>query len=313
MFAETIYILNKHQIRKSAAQKSTFRIWLTETLKAHGYDVTVESGGTLIKNNNVIVGDPETADVVYTAHYDTCAVLPFPNFITPQNLLFYLLYQILIIVPMFVLAIGAEVLLLVLWDDAPMWLAMLIVYLILSFCIWWMIAGPANRNTMNDNTSGVATLMEIALSLPEEERSKVSFIFFDNEEKGLLGSSMFRKMHGKALKDTLVINFDCVSDGEYIQFYPNKALKKSSSLLTQVETAFRSDHTKQIEMVTGFGFYPSDQKAFVNGIGVAAMHKNRFGYWLGRIHTNRDTVFDEVNIELLRLGALKLASSFSKL
>jgi len=240
MFAETDYILKNFQVRKSTAQKASFRNWLSDSLKSLGYDVRIESGGSLFKSSNVIVGDPETAKVVYTAHYDTCSVLPIPNFITPQNLPLYLLYQILIVIPMFVLAIGAELLLLLVWNDAPMWLAILVVYFVLAFCIWWMMAGPANKHTMNDNTSGVATLMEIALSLPAEHRSVVAFIFFDNEEKGLLGSSLFKKKHGAKMKNTPVINFDCVSDGEYIQFYPNKALKKDEELLVQLENTFCS-------------------------------------------------------------------------
>jgi len=312
MFAETDYILKNFQVRKSTAQKASFRNWLSDSLKSLGYDVRIESGGSLFKSSNVIVGDPETAKVVYTAHYDTCSVLPIPNFITPQNLPLYLLYQILIVIPMFVLAIGAELLLLLVWNDAPMWLAILVVYFVLAFCIWWMMAGPANKHTMNDNTSGVATLMEIALSLPAEHRSVVAFIFFDNEEKGLLGSSLFKKKHGAKMKNTPVINFDCVSDGEYIQFYPNKALKKDEELLVQLENTFCSAKGKQIEVVKGFGFYPSDQKAFARGIGVAAMHKGPLGYWLGRIHTKRDTVFDTQNIELLRSGALNFVSSLLK-
>lgn len=310
MFAETSYIISTFQVRKSPAQKSAFRSWLCDALAAHGYAVKVESGGSLVKSNNVIVGDPETAKVVFTAHYDTCAVLPFPNLITPQNLFLYLLYQILLCIPMFALAVGAEVLLLVLWHDAPMWLAMLVVYLVLGFCMWWMMAGPANRHTMNDNTSGVATLMEIALSLPEADRKNIAFIFFDNEEKGLLGSSVFKKIHAANMKNTPVVNFDCVSDGDYIQFYPNKGTKKNGQLLQTLEESFLPEAGKQVEIVRGFGFYPSDQKAFVNGVGVAALHKGKIGYWLGRIHTNRDTVFDEKNIEILRQGALRLASSF---
>ena len=312
MFAETEYILSKFQVRKNSTQKALFCSWLFDVLKEHCYEVKIESGGSLVKSNNVVVGDPETATVVYTAHYDTCAVLPFPNLIFPQNLLLYLLYQILIAVPMFVLAIGAEVLLLFLWDGTPMWLAMLVVYLVLAFCIWWMLAGPANQHTMNDNTSGVAALMEIALSLPEADRRTTAFVFFDNEEKGLLGSSFFKKMHGSKMKNTLVINFDCVSDGDYIHFYPNKALKKNEPILNRLENSFLSNGKKQTEVVKGFCFYPSDQKAFVNGIGVAAMHKGRLGYWLGRIHTKRDTVFEIENIELLRTGALNLVSSLSK-
>lgn len=312
MFAETDYILREFQVRKSAAQKSSFRNWLSDVLNEHGYKVLCETGGSIIKSTNVVIGDPETAKVVYTAHYDTCAVLPFPNFITPQSLLLYLLYQILIIVPMFVFAIGAEVLLLFLWPDAPMWLALAVVYIVLGFCIWWMMAGPANKHTMNDNTSGVATLLEIALSLPESERKTTAFIFFDNEEKGLLGSTLFKKMHGSKMKDTLVINFDCVSDGDFIQLYPNKNLKKSATALKLLETSFSLVDKKSVEVVKGFGFYPSDQKAFKNGVGVAAMRKCRLGYFLGRIHTNRDTIFEPENIELLRIGALNLAASLSK-
>lgn len=170
--------------------------------------------------------------------------------------------------------------------------------------------GPANQHTANDNTSGVATLLEIALNLPIKDRSKVAFIFFDNEEKGLLGSSQFKKAHKECVADTFLLNFDCVSDGDYIQFYPNKKLKKDEKTLNLLEQAFLSDGTKIVEVVRDFGFYPSDQKAFVKGVGVVALHKGRLGYWLGRIHTNRDTVFQAENINLLRKGALVLQRPF---
>lgn len=306
MLPQTKYLLENFQVRKNKTQKADFRKWLIDVLTDAGYDPKVESGGLFVKSSNVIIGDPEKAVVAYTAHYDTCAVLPFPNFITPQNIFLYLLYQILICIPMFVLAIGAEVLLLILWDGCPMWLAMLVVYLVLGFCVWWMMAGPANKHTVNDNTSGTVTLLEIALTLPKEVREKVAFIFFDNEEKGLLGSNRFKKQHGKAMTNTLLINFDCVSDGEYIQFYPNRKVKQNKEMMMNLEQSFLSTETKVVQIVRGFGFYPSDQRAFRYGVGVAALHKNLLGYWLGRIHTNRDTVFQAENIELLRKGALTL-------
>lgn len=308
MRPETKLLLDNFQVRKNKEQKANFRKWLIKILADAGYEPKVETGGTLVKSSNVIVGDLEKASVVYTAHYDTCAVLPFPNFITPQNILLYLLYQILILVPMFVVAIGAEVLLLTLWYECPMWLAMLVVYLVLGLCIWWMMDGPANKHTANDNTSGVAVLLEIALTLPEEDREKVAFVFFDNEEKGLLGSSQLKKRHGKSMTDTLLINFDCVSDGEYIQFYPNSKVKKNEELMLHLEKSFLPAESKEVQIVRGFGFYPSDQRAFSCGVGVAALHKNALGYWLGRIHTNRDTVFQTENIALLRKGAVTLAS-----
>jgi len=312
MTAETKELLDKYQIRKSPKQKEAFRAWLADVLKSYDYEPYTESSGSLVKSTNLIVGNPEQAKVVYTAHYDTCAVLPFPNLITPRNLFLYLLYQILIVIPMFALAIAAEVLLLVLWPDCPMIFALLLVYLVLGFCFWWIIAGPANKHTVNDNTSGVVVLLETALSLPTEQRDQVAFVFFDNEEKGLLGSTWFKKQHGNAMKETLLINFDCVSDGDYIQFFPNKALKAQNETITLLESCFQSKGTKNVEVVRGFGFYPSDQRAFPYGVGVAALHKSKIGFWLSRIHTPRDTVFQAENIDLLCNGALTLAAQVNK-
>ena len=62
----------------------------------YGYDFKVEKGA--FGARNIVIGDPEAAKVLYTAHYDTCARMPFPNFITPKCLPIYLLYQILLTV-----------------------------------------------------------------------------------------------------------------------------------------------------------------------------------------------------------------------
>ena len=298
-------IFEAYHVRKSKKQKAAFREYLCGELEKAGYAPKVEKKGSFC---NVVVGDPQTAKLLYTAHYDTCAVLPFPNFITPRNMAFYLLYQLLICLPMFVLAFGAEVLVLVVWNEAPLWAAMAATYAVLIFCMWWLIDGPANRHTANDNTSGTLALVEIALTLPEELRDKVCFVFFDNEEKGLLGSSAFVKMHKETKNSSYCINFDCVSDGDHIQFYPAKELKKEEEFLRLLEESFPAQDEKKTETVRTFGFYPSDQKHFKRGVGVCALKKKPvIGYYMDRIHTRKDTVLDEKNLELLRMGALTLA------
>jgi len=308
-------IMEEFQIRKTKKQKERFRAWLCEELEKLGYTPQVESGNF---SHNVVVGNPETAKVIYTAHYDTCAVMPIPNFITPRNMLWYLLYQLAILIPIFALAIGAEIGTIVLWEalagtDCPMWLAIGVLYLVLAFEVWWLMAGPANKHTANDNTSGTITLVEIAQTLPEELRNQVCLVFFDNEEKGLFGSSGFAGKHKDVKKNGLVVNFDCVSDGDYLQFYPTKALKKESNTLAALETAFPSAGEKTTEVVTGFGFYPSDQSQFSRGVGVCALKKSPlFGYYMDRIHTKRDTVMMEENIHLLTDGAIHLAETLSK-
>ena len=298
-------LLERFPIRKSKAQKAAFRDWLCQTLQAAGYDPTVEESRGLSASHNVVAGDPDRAEVVVTAHYDTCAVLPIPNLITPRNPVAFLAYQLLAAAIMVVLAVGAEVLVLRLFDP-PVWVALAVVYAVLIFIIWWMMAGKANRHNVNDNTSGVITLLETALALPQEARPRVAFVFFDNEEKGLLGSAAFYKKHKGAMGDKLLLNFDCVGDGDHILFFPSKALRKDGACLSALEAAFPSEGSKEVTVCAkGFAVYPSDQKHFPKGVGVAALHKAPVvGYWLGRIHTARDTVLDEGNLTLLVKGLL---------
>ena len=303
-------ILEEFQIRKSKKQKENFWVFLMEELRAMGYEVNIEGKSS----KNIVVGDPEKAKVIYTAHYDTCAVLPFPNFITPRNFFWYLVYQLMICVPVFALAAAAEAGTMLLWEKVtgevcPFELAFAVMYAVLLFFCWWLIDGPANKNTVNDNTSGVLTLLEIAAVLPEELRSEVSLVFFDNEEKGLLGSAAFAKKHKAVRKSGLVVNFDCVSDGDSIQFFPTKVLKKKGQdTLAALESTFLPAGEKSVEVVRSFGFYPSDQAKFKKGVGVCALKKSRvFGWYMDRIHTKKDTVLMEENIHLLCDGAVRLA------
>lgn len=298
-------LLADFQIRKTKQQKASFRAWLCDELGRAGYAPQVETGG-LLNSSNVVAGDPEKAQVLLAAHYDTCAVLPFPNFITPRNFLVYLLFQLLICALFLLIAIATEVAVLLAFDP-PLWGALLAIYAVLGFCIWWMLAGKANKHTANDNTSGVAALLETALALPEELRGKVCFVFFDNEEKGLLGSAAFAGRHPAAKREALVLNFDCVGDGDFLQFFPRKAVKGEEETLRRLEVAFTGRGEKTVEIVRSFGFYPSDQAVFRRGVGVCALKKKPLiGYYMGRIHTNRDTVLEEENVLLLRDGVVRL-------
>lgn len=311
MTEEARAILEQFEVRKSARQKEAFRAYLCSLLRENGYtpEVTREKG--IGKSRNIVIGDPETAKLIFSAHYDTCAVLPIPNFITPRNLLWYGLYQLVFAVIMLAPCFAAEIALLMLWPDAPFGAAIGVTYLMLLFCLWWMFDGKANKHTANDNTSGTVTLTEILLALPEELRSDVCCIYFDNEEKGLLGSKALAKRCTAAQKNTLVINFDCVSDGDSLQFFPAKALKKDEAVLALLEKCFTAGGEKTSEVVRSFGVYPSDQARFARGVGVCALKRSRlFGWYMDRIHTGRDRLFDERNIDLLCAGAVRFAQEY---
>lgn len=304
-------VLDRFEVRKTRAQKEAFRAYLCPLLRENGYEPGVVSEKGFTQSRNIIVGDPDTAKVIFTAHYDTCAVLPIPNFITPRSHLWYGLYQALLVLLILALGILAELLCLFLWPDAPLPLALGLVYLVMFVCFWWMFFGPANRHTANDNTSGVVTLLSLLLDLPEALRGDVCAIFFDNEEKGLCGSGALAKRCKDAQKRALVVNFDCVGDGDSLQFFPTKALKKEDATLDLLARCFAvDDDRKSSEVVRSFGLYPSDQVRFVRGVGVCALKKNRlFGYYMGRIHTSRDTVLDARNVDLLCAGAVRFAAA----
>lgn len=308
-------ILEKYQIRKSRKQKTAFIDYVQATATELGYDSHTEKG--YLGARNIVVGNPDTAKVIYTAHYDTCAVMPFPNFITPKCIWIYLLYQILITVvllaaPTLIVAgvyglgilLGAEV----------GWLADEVAffswYFLLLLEMYLLMAGPANRHTANDNTSGVTTLLDTMAALPEELRGEVAFVFFDLEEMGLFGSSGFASKHKKVTQNTLLINFDCVSDGKNILF----VLRKGAARYTEaVKTAFPSTETFAVDVVSKGVFYPSDQANFARGVGVATLKKTKGGLlYMDRIHTKRDTVYMEENIAYLTEGAVRLAESLTE-
>ena len=308
-------VFDKHQIRKSRKQKTAFIDYVQATAASLGYDSHTEKG--YLGARNIVVGNPDTAKVIYTAHYDTCAVMPFPNFITPKCIWIYLLYQILITVvllaaPTLIVAgvyglgilLGAEV----------GWLADEVAffswYFLLLLEMYLLMAGPANRHTANDNTSGVTTLLDTMAALPEELRGEVAFVFFDLEEMGLFGSSGFASKHKKVTQNTLLINFDCVSDGKNILF----VLRKGAARYTEaVKTAFPSTETFAVDVVSKGVFYPSDQANFARGVGVATLKKTKGGLlYMDRIHTKRDTVYMEENIAYLTEGAVRLAESLTE-
>ena len=299
-------LFEKYEIRKNKKQKTQFIEWVKGMALDKGWAFNVEKGS--FGTRNIVIGDVDKAKIVFTAHYDTCAVLPFPNFITPKNFLVYLIYQIFICLVIFV----------------PMWILQFIGFVLLPdyfeivnllssgvllLFVFLIMFGPANKHTANDNTSGVATI----LGLLNEFKSTddVALVLFDFEEIGLVGSSSFASKHKAVMKDKILINFDCVSDGRYMLFVLNK---KTSYLVGDFKESFVSNKDIDVEIVTKGVFYPSDQACFKKGIGVCALKKNKIfksGY-MDRIHTIKDTVFRKENIEFLVDGSRKLYNLISK-
>ena len=296
-------ILQAFPVRKNKTQKQEFRNAVQSYMSRLGYSPAVEKGSFGCRN--VVIGNPETAQYLVTAHYDTCARLPIPNLITPCNFWAFIGYQLVLTLVMLLLPAipGALAGLLAGSFDVGYYVWFLGVWAVIGL----MLFGPANPSNVNDNTSGVVTLLEIARSLPEGQRGKVCFVLFDLEEAGLIGSAAYRKAHKKASDNQLVLNLDCVGDGDHIRLFPTKKLKKDRKKLTSLYKACGYFGKKNVLVQEkGFSVYPSDQANFPYGVGICALRKKGKTLYLSRIHTPRDTVLEETNVNILRAALISL-------
>lgn len=293
-------LVEKFPVRRKKAQKEAFRTWFKEQSEAMGYTAVADEKGL---SRNIVVGDPEKADVIFTAHYDTPAVMPLPNMITPTRPGIYVLYQfgmIFCMVPIMALVCFLMNLLtgsfFIAFESAM--LTIVLLSLLLMF-------GPANKHNVNDNTSGVASVMELMNHMPGEQRSKVAFILFDNEEMGLLGSAAYSQKHKEIKKQKLLINLDCVGDGEHILFFANKRVRaeKYYPLLKETMEAQtgRVFHMLDSEKCV----YPSDQANFKYGVAVCACNEGKIGLYCNKIHTDKDRICEQVNLDFLREGLIR--------
>ena len=290
-------------VRKSRKQKQAFRAAVKEYLEGAGYSVSFEKGSC--RSQDVIAGDLVPAKYLVTAHYDTCARMLIPNLITPCNFWLFLGYQLLVCLLMIVPSMAVGALMGYLFHE------FIVGYFVFMVLLWGMIflmlVGPANSSNVNDNTSGVVSVLEIARSMPENCRKDVCFVLFDLEEAGLIGSASYQKAHKKATSSQLVLNLDCVGDGDEILFFPTSKLKKDRNQLALLERITGTYGKKRVSLRTaGFSVYPSDQGHFPYGVGICALNRGRMGLYLSKIHTPKDTVLDETNVNILRAGIVSL-------
>ena len=230
----------------------------------------------------MVIGNVDKARTLITAHYDTCARMPGGNFYTPACWPLIILTQLVLPIALYI--------------ALSIWLGILGGYVVFMALMLLMLFGPANPHTANDNTSGVAFVL-LALHA-FAGREDVAFVLFDNEEFGLLGSSAFVKAHPALSRRALVLNVDCISDGDTLLFAGYKTVMRSAQgkrlqkaleeIAPQYGKTGRSGEAPRV-------LYPSDQLAFRRGAAFAALKGKRILY-MNRIHSARDTVFDDRNL-----------------
>lgn len=302
------YMIEKFPIRKKTAQKDAFLAWAQAEAEKLGYAAKVEALGEKKQHRNLVIGNPKTAQAIFTAHYDTPANMLLPNLMVPRNFPLFLLYQIFVVILLLIPAFAAMWLGAVIAPDTmlPMVLYMAVYFGLLML----LMRGPSNKHNANDNTSGVAAVLSLMASLPEEQREKAAFILFDNEEKGKLGSRAFAKVYPDIASLKLFVNMDCVGMGDNMLVLPRR-LAIANPAYQKLEAAFQPDNGKRALFFSPFGTVcNSDHKSFECGVAVVACKKAPvIGYYAARIHTKHDTIADPANIAFLAGNLTRFVAS----
>ena len=302
----------EYPVRNSAEQKKAFRAWALAEAEKNGF--TQASAETSEGHENLIFGDPRTARVIFSAHYDTPRRGLLPNLMLVTNRVLFWLYQLGIVLILLVFAVGAafaaKSLLRLEWSELRGRMVMLAVYMAVYYAMFFLIMkGPANRRNRNDNTSGTACVMELTRRL--HEKDGVALILFDDEEKGKKGSKAFAKANPAVKENALIVNLDCVGNGDTFIFCPSRKAE-NHPLTESLQSAVRLSGLNARFFPAGKAQMNSDHKSFAQGIGVCAcLYKPVIGYYTGRIHTSGDTVAEPENIERLAEALYQFARNLA--
>jgi len=236
-------------------------------------------------SKNVFIGSIDTAEYILSAHYDTPPRMP-PFLV--KNVITYNI----IIMAMIVVLIGLSII----FSIHP-FLTSLIIFLFVGYNFGF--PAISNKYNLNDNTSGVLTLLYLMQRI---KTPKVAFVFFDNEEKGLFGSLGFaRYLRKKKLNYQLrkYINFDCVGRGNVFSLdhfnRPQLALRIKSVFdrlqITGYECQVRKARAREL----------SDHFAFIKNshVGIFALINHNNKLVINDIHSHRDRQIDLNNIFIL--------------
>lgn len=285
-------INEQYGIRHTEKQKEDFRKFvINEVSDLSKYNAKVECLKS--KHNNIIVGDLEKANFVFTAHYDTPYRCLWPNFIMPRRKVVSVLYHLAfpIAIALFSLLLAFCFNLIISGGTFSLVFMYLLIYFIFIVFAFQLVI---NKNNKNDNTSGVLCLFSLIEKLKDKEN--VCFVFFDNEEKGLLGSKEFFKKHKKEINDKLIINFDCIGEGKNILLIHKNSNEYEEILKSNIKS---SGEFKVLHYPLKGSFGNSDYKSFKKSVGVMTCNDSKYGLYTSKIHTDKDLCLDKENIDFI--------------
>ena len=214
--------VRKFPVRRSREEKDAFLQAVKAYAEGLGYTVSVEEGGFL-KSRNIVIGDPDRAAVLLTAHYDTPAFRILPDIRLPGrpllNLLLEILAALLLMVPAFLvyllfwLFLGAR--------------AVPVFFLAYLGLLALQVFGPAEKH--NESLTGsLECLLRVMRDLPVSARSRAAFVLFDHGEINRAGARRFTVAHAQAAWTRLTLHLDRLGSGTVLASTESKAARKAA-------------------------------------------------------------------------------------
>ena len=283
--------------RMHRKSKKEFRTWAIQEAQKMGY-IAKEEKSLLAKN--IVIGNPEKAEIIVGAHYDT------PPSLSP----FIVKHQFLTIACAYPLALTYSIkgLMKFTTEIAPASmmgvaingvgvLAQVVNFGVFAYMLGFL--GNANQKNYDDNSSGVLSVLNLMneyKQLPKEQRDKIAFVLFDNEEKMLLGSLAYASQHKKEIKNQSVINLDCVGVAETMNLlYVGKDLPE---IVKEFEKEIKENTSLKPNVKITGPLSMSDHMSFIGAKEhICLLAKDKSIYSLvSHIHSKKDNFIKEQNI-----------------
>ncbi len=280
----------RHPLRLFKKQKERFLNRIETELETRNYEtkqIKIRHWGI---QNRLLLTKCEEPKIIFMAHYDTPTIMPIGFawvFIflghTKQNIALPLtfVFSIFFAIVDFGLA----------YTDAGYWLFIYRAVLIALFLFQFFIPNPHNEE---DNTSGVIGLLSLADWAKDKNlKEKIQFVFLDNEEWGLIGSSALKRSWKKEKhlgEDTVIINLDCISRGDIPLLVHHKKDTLAQEIFPFLQAKF--SQTKIVDMK---GIALSDNYTFRKrgavdiSLTVPAIISG--GFYISHIHSPKDKGF----------------------
>lgn len=220
---------------------------------------------------NVVIGDINTAKVIYTTNYDTPKFTQTNSSPFSENkLLFGLNVSTKVFIILFILFIPFYIYTMRGNYSMYTWMIGFVPLLIIS----------DHQAKYITNTSGVVALIELIDRMSEEEKKNCAFVFFDCKEYYRTGSKAFYKEYKEQLENKFVINLDGVGYGENILLTYKK---ENQEEIEKLNHYFDNSDDFNLIKKEKFRRYYSDHLSFKKSVCVStASHMKFFGNFINK-------------------------------